>query len=182
MKTDEGRARIKVFNGGDDNSDELAPNAATGTSTRFMRSTVAVNAKRRTLKSESRQKNCDEQYKELSVSSDGIKKCSIPDNAKSSVGENNSSVRLRKMKSTSDPVSDESSNGINGVIENVPAQNYEKDNDSDENCKDFKVCDEKLISSCTDNVSVPECSLELSVPVIDGDADGLVDEEEEDEE
>ncbi|KAK4265373.1 hypothetical protein QN277_026433 [Acacia crassicarpa] len=230
MKTDEGRGGIKVFNG-DDNSDEVASNAATGNSTRFMRSTVAVNAKRRTLKSESSaQKNCDEQCKELSVSSDGIKKSPIParksrteaapiqarklrsadaskdvgesaseggerslrksksdttrtsdqNNAKSSVGENNSSVQLRKTKSASDPISDESSNEINGGIENVPSQN-EKDDDSDENCKDFEVCEEKPISSSTDNVSVPKCCPELSVPA-EGDADALVDEEAEEDE
>ncbi|KAI9125604.1 hypothetical protein K1719_003022 [Acacia pycnantha] len=229
MKTDEGRGGTKVFHA-DDNSDEVASNAATGNSTRFMRSTVAVNAKRRTLKSESStQKNCDEQCKELSVSSDGIKKSPIPsrksrteaapiqarrlrsdaskdagesaseggerslrksksdstrtsnqNNAKSSVGENNSSVQLRKTKSASGPVSDESSNGINGGIENVPSQN-EKDDDSDEICKDFEVCEEKLISSSTDNVIVPKCSPELSVPV-EGDADGLVDEEAEEDE
>ncbi|XP_028781981.1 reticulon-like protein B21 isoform X2 [Neltuma alba] len=238
MKSDEVRGGIKVFNG-DANSDEVAPNAATGTATRLMRSTVAVNAKRRTLKSdnnsdatdkaqvqvtrgksESGQKNCDEQCKELSVSSEEIKKSPIaarksrnegapiksrklrsdvPKDAGESsegaerslrksksdsvrtanqnnvkiVGENNS-VQLRKTKSASDPVSHESSNGINGGIENVTAQN-EKDDDTDENCEDIGVCEEKFISSSTENVSVPKCSPELSV-LVDGDADGLVDE------
>ncbi|XP_028783246.1 reticulon-like protein B21 isoform X2 [Neltuma alba] len=238
MKSDEVKGGIKVFNG-DANSDEVAPNAATGTATRLMRSTVAVNAKRRTLKSdnnsdatdkaqvqvtrgksESGQKNSDEQCKELSVSSDEIKKSPIAarksrnegapiksrklrsdvpkdagessegaerslrksksdsvrtanQNNVKSVGENNS-VQLRKTKSASDPVSHESSNGINGGIENVTAQN-EKDDDTDENCEDIGVCEEKFISSSTENVSVPKCSPELSV-LVDGDADGLVDE------
>ncbi|XP_054807031.1 reticulon-like protein B21 [Prosopis cineraria] len=242
MKSDEVKGGIKVFNG-DDNSDEVPPNAASGTASRLKRSTVgsvAASGKRRMGKSdnssdatdkaqmqiakgksESGLKNCDEQCKELNVSSDGIKKSPIPtrrprtggasipgrklrsevpkdavessegpgrslrksksdsmrtanQNNVKSVGENNS-AQLRKTKSASDPVLDESSNGINGRIENVTAQN-EKDDDTDENCKDFGVCEEKLISSSTENVSETKCSPELSV-LVDGDADGSVDEE-----
>ncbi|KAF7838153.1 reticulon-like protein B21 [Senna tora] len=95
-------------------------------------------------------------------------------------------VQLRKTKSASSdhpppPVLDESRNGINGGgIESISDENGIKDDDSDEICRDFGVCQEKIISS-TDNVSSePKCSPELSV-LIDGDTEVVLNEEAEEE-
>ncbi|XP_027901730.1 reticulon-like protein B21 [Vigna unguiculata] len=50
-------------------------------------------------------------------------------------------------------------------------------NDSDENCKDFGVCQEKVISSSSDDASMVKCSLVH----VDGDSHGDEEEDEEEE-
>ncbi|KAI4344274.1 hypothetical protein L6164_011520 [Bauhinia variegata] len=259
MKSDEVRGGIKVFNG--DENPEEAQNGGT----RLRRSLTggAVNSgKRKNRKSESYdiqiargktepQKNSDEQCKELSISSDAVKKSPIQprklktdaskdigvsadklerspiqtrrlrsemskgtteldkeanesaDGAESSPGllrksksdsirtanqsvkavagsangNEENSVKLRKTKSESKKA--DLIDGPDGGIEKIPVEivSNEKD-DRDENCKDFGVCLEKVIStsSSSGNVGEVKCSPELSA-AFDGNPDaGLGDE------
>lgn len=92
-----------------------------------------------------------------------------------SVSADNNSVQMRRTKSDLGCVSDESRNVIDESdgtrCEKVEDENKKNDCDeSDENCKDFEVCQEKVISSSSDNVSV-----------VDDEADEGDDEEEEEE-
>ena len=95
----------------------------------------------------------------------------------------NNSVQLRKTKSELHRVSDESGNGVDesdgGCDEKIEVEGGK--NDADENCKDFDVCQEKVISSSSDNVDVVKCSSELSVQA-GGDTDHVVVDDEADEE
>ncbi|TKY73113.1 Reticulon protein B21 [Spatholobus suberectus] len=98
--------------------------------------------------------------------SDSIKK-------NTSLGPASSSIQLRKTKSESDRVPDESTD------EKIEVENGKNDA-ADENCKDLDyVCQEKVISSSSENVV--QGSTELSVQV-GGDSDVVVDEADEEEE
>ncbi|KAK7388359.1 hypothetical protein VNO78_23175 [Psophocarpus tetragonolobus] len=91
--------------------------------------------------------------------------------ANHSVGDGNA-IQLRKDKSELNHVLDESRNEIDGsgrvVIDNGK-------NAIDENCKDFGVCQEKVISSGSDNAGF----MKRSLGHVDGDSDYEEDEEEE---
>ncbi|XP_057429452.1 reticulon-like protein B21 isoform X2 [Lotus japonicus] len=98
-------------------------------------------------------------------------------------GSANNSIQLRKVKSEVDQVPDESSNGVDGSDGGCETEKIEVEdevlNDDDENCKDFDVCQDKVISSNSDNAGVVLSLPELSVQV-GGDSDDVsVDEEDE---
>lgn len=109
--------------------------------------------------------------------SDSIKK-----NASGSASSN--SIQLRKAKSELDRVPDEPRNDGIGGCEKIEDEKEKKENhddddaDVDEDCKDFDVCQEKEISSSSENVvGEVQSSPELSVQVRDDDLDDAVDDE-----
>ncbi|XP_006600547.1 reticulon-like protein B21 isoform X2 [Glycine soja] len=144
-----------------------------------------------------------QQCKDLNISSDSIKKSPIQARKKrSGVGESfeknagklrknksdliknvgdgdaGNAIQPRKGKSELDHVLDESRNdGLAGGSARVVILNGK--NDCDENCKDFGVCLEKVISSNSGNVGMIKCS---PVHVDDDDEDDVVEEEVDDEE
>ncbi|KAJ1379759.1 Reticulon [Sesbania bispinosa] len=108
--------------------------------------------------------------------SDSIK----PTNQSVSDGSGENAIQMRKTRSEIDHVLDEARNGTetdgsagesgNNLIDNG------KNDDADENCKDFGVCQE-VISSSSENAGMVKCS-----PVhVGGDSDDEGEEEEEEE-
>ncbi|OIV99851.1 hypothetical protein TanjilG_26189 [Lupinus angustifolius] len=85
-------------------------------------------------------------------------------------GNGESSLQLRKTKSEFDNGID----GSNGGCKNIEIGN-EKNDDDDENCKDFGVCQKEVISSSSDNIGVVAGD---SVEFIDDEADEGKEEEE----
>ncbi|KAK6151598.1 hypothetical protein DH2020_014233 [Rehmannia glutinosa] len=141
------------------------------------------SSKRKTWKSESSEgspvqiarqrselnKNLDEQFKELSVALDGIKKSPVWVKKKRSLSNEKNAIQLRKVKSdsTDQVINDSKSepdekikNSDNGKVDNEPNKDLEgsigkidkspigvKKSRSDEDCEEFGVCEEKEITS-----------------------------------
>ncbi|CAJ1958357.1 unnamed protein product [Sphenostylis stenocarpa] len=122
--------------------------------------------RKRSEEGESSEKNIEQLRKKIS---DSIK------NVGNENGDN--AIQLNKDKSEFDHVLDESRNdGLAGGSGRTVIDNGK--NDGDENCKDFGACQEKVISSSSDDASMVKCS-----PVhVDGDSDDDDDEEEDEEE
>ncbi|XP_027332143.1 reticulon-like protein B21 isoform X2 [Abrus precatorius] len=81
------------------------------------------------------------------------------------------SIQLRKTKSELNRVPDESTDG---GCEKIEVENGKNDAD-DKNCMDVDdVCQEKVISSSSENVGVVQCSTELSVQGGDDDSDDVI--------
>ncbi|KAK6126947.1 hypothetical protein DH2020_039312 [Rehmannia glutinosa] len=141
------------------------------------------SSKRKTWKSESSEgspvqiarqrselnKNLDEQFKELSVALDGIKKSPVWIKKKRSLSNEKNAIQLRKVKSdsTDQVINDSKSepdekikNSDNGKVDDEPNKDLEgsigkidkspvgvKKSRSDEDCEEFGVCEEKEITS-----------------------------------
>ncbi|XP_024030538.1 reticulon-like protein B21 [Morus notabilis] len=168
MKHDEVRGGIKVFNGEESPEKQDQENVA--------KPKRPPAAKRKTWKSETlegfeknpiqiargkseEKKNSDEQVKEMSISVEGNKKSPVQPRRRRSEGNKEIGIRrsprteLAKPKSDVVKVSVEENKDVVEEIEKSPVEKKSEEigSESDEACKEFGVCEEKVISSSVED-------------------------------